>query len=117
MSVLGPGAQHETASSAAHALKLKPGKTFHLQELTNGSQFSRFATPQEKASVASNRLAEQPNQQQPSQPSQARGRGRGRGRGRDGRGRGRGRGGRASASDDFTVDDDEDAHFQAPSVA
>ena len=123
-------AHHETATSAAHALKLKPGKTFNLQEFVHGTQFSRFATAQEKASLASNRLDEQPGQRrsspqpgqpsQPSQPNQPRGRGRGRGRGRDGRGRGRGRGGRTATvtfADDDTDDDDEGAHFQTPPVA
>ena len=123
-------AHHETATSAAHALKLKPGKTFNLQEFVHGTQFSRFATAQEKASLASNRLDEQPGQRrsspqpgqpsQPSQPNQPRGRGRGRGRGRDGRGRGRGRGGRTTTvtfADDDTDDDDEGAHFQTPPVA
>ena len=117
---------HESAISAAHALKLKPGKSFDLKELTNNAQFSRFATPQEKAGLSSNRLDEQPGQpqpsQQPSQPNPARGRGRGRGRGRDGRGRGRGRGGRASGTVTFDDnvktddDDDEEAHFRAPPV-
>ena len=119
---------HESVTSAAHLLKLKPGKTFDLQELANGSQFCRHATAQEKASVAPNRPADQPGQPQPSQPSQpspARGRGRGRGRGRDaapGRGRGRGRGGRSAGQtvtfvDEATfADDDEGSHFRTPSV-
>ena len=117
---------HESATSAAHLLKLKPGKTFDLQELANGSQFCRHATAQEKAGVAPNRPAVQPGQSQPSQPSQpspARGRGRGRGRGRDaapGRGRGRGRGGRSAGQTVTFVDeadDDEGSHFWTPSVA
>ena len=99
---------HESATSAAHALKLKPGKTFDLQELASDSHFSRLATAQEKANLASNRLSDQPTQQQ---HSSARGRGRGRGRGRDGRGRGRdgrgrGRGGQVQFVD-FTVDDED----------
>lgn len=120
-------AHHESATSPAHALKLKPGKTFDLQELANGSQFCRHATAQEKASVAANSLAAQPGQPQPGQPIQpisARGRGRGRdgrGRGRDGRGRSRGRGGRLPGLtvtfDEDAVDDDDEAPFQAPSVA
>jgi len=123
---------HESATSAAHSLKLKPGKSFNLKELVNGAQFSRFATPQEKAGLSSNRLDEQPGQlqpsQQPSPPSQpanpARGRGRGRGRGRDGRGergRGRGRGGRGAVTFDPDLaaddDDDEKPHFCEPPVA
>ena len=126
MPILGPDAPHESATSAAHSLKLKPGKSFSLKELMNGAQFSRFATPQEKAGLSSNRLDEQPGQPQPSQqpspPSQpaspARGRGRGRGRGRDGRGRGRGRGGRATVTFDPDLptddDDDEKPHFREP---
>lgn len=117
---------HESPTSAAHVLKLKPGKTFDLQELANGPQFCRHATAQEKASVTANSLAAQPGQPQsgqPSQPTSARGRGRGRGRGRDGRGRGRGRGGRLPGPtvtfdlDEDAVDDDEEAPFQAPSRA
>ena len=117
---------HESPTSAAHALKLRPGKVFNLQELANGSQFCRHATAQEKAGVAANNLSEQPDRPQPIQPNQPSqpnaARGRGRGRGRDGRGRGRGRGGRSAGhtvtfADNVGVDDDDDdAPFRAPSA-
>ena len=111
---------HESPTAAAHALKLGPGKTFDLQELVSDSKFSRIATAQEKANLASNRLSDQPQQLQ---QTQARGRGRGRGRGRDGRGRGRdgrgrGRGGQLDhLFDDFLVHETEETdpeRFHSP---
>lgn len=72
---------HESATSAAHLLKLRAGKTFNLQELASDARFSWPATAQEKANLASNRLSDQPNQSQPPHQSD---KGKGRGRGRAG---------------------------------
>ena len=65
---------HESATSAAHLLKLKPGKTFDLQELANGSQFCRHATAQERrpASRPTARRSSQASRSPASPASQAR---------------------------------------------
>ena len=102
---------HENATSAAHLLKLAPGKTFDLQAIANDPHLSREATAQEKAGVV-NTAFTSTNQHQ-------RGRGKGKGRGRgDGRGKGRGRGGGdfidTDAVNEANTGDDEEPNFRRP---